>query len=147
MKTDKNIHLSPAPPSLHCTNCVQKIAPVIFCNTVFGLSTVFGLARPIIQLRPRPANLATIAKLDEIIKIGGCTQLRVVGSENKHGLSPSCVLLRVLVCELLYSNLAAFGYVGAFYSFVPHLSEITQKEFTVVTPRGNLRQNHLAINL
>ena len=45
MKTDnsdKNIHLSPAPPSLHCTNCVQKIPPVIFCNTVFGLSTVFG---------------------------------------------------------------------------------------------------------
>ena len=34
--------LSPAPPSLHCTNWVQKIAPVIFCNTVFGLSTVFG---------------------------------------------------------------------------------------------------------
>ena len=44
MKTDKNIHFSPALPSLHCTNCVQKIAPVIFCNTVFGLSTVCGQA-------------------------------------------------------------------------------------------------------
>ena len=41
MKIDRNIHLSPAPSSLHCTNCVQKIAPVIFCNTVFRLSTVF----------------------------------------------------------------------------------------------------------
>ena len=30
-------------PSLHCTNCMQKIPPVIFCKTVFGLSTVFGL--------------------------------------------------------------------------------------------------------
>ena len=26
-------------PSLHCTNCMQKIPPVIFCKTVFGLST------------------------------------------------------------------------------------------------------------
>ena len=38
--------------TIHCTNCVQKIPPVIFCNTVFGLSTVFGQVLDGLQANP-----------------------------------------------------------------------------------------------
>ena len=115
MKTDKNIHLSPAPPSLHCTNFVQKIPPVIFCNTVFGLSTVFG------QVNNREAgNLSRNRGHYDVIVMSHKTVVWALAvkllSGECHRTSPGQHWLTRLLGAIIYSSQHWFRYrVGVIY--------------------------------